>query len=226
VKSTTVLNYSIELVSIDFNKKEAQIKITPQEPVYACTMDAKICPDGVTYVGRIAPDCNFAPCPDLNTSTEHLCTVEEKSATICTLEYMPVCGKSILNTGAVTYATYGNKCGACAEMKVVSYVPGECVPSVPTNCTSWYDGCNTCFVTDGNIMGCTKKYCEVNTEAYCMQYATDVNPGIANPASTNCIDNNGTLSIVDTNEGQVGMCTLPSGKVCEEWAYLRGECTQ
>lgn len=28
----------------------------------ACTMDAKICPDG-SYVGRTAPDCEFAPCP-------------------------------------------------------------------------------------------------------------------------------------------------------------------
>jgi len=32
------------------------------EPV-ACTMDAKICPDG-TSVGRVAPDCEFAPCPE------------------------------------------------------------------------------------------------------------------------------------------------------------------
>jgi len=28
----------------------------------ACTMDAKICPDG-TAVGRIPPNCDFAPCP-------------------------------------------------------------------------------------------------------------------------------------------------------------------
>jgi len=28
----------------------------------ACTMDAKLCPDG-SYVGRIPPDCEFAPCP-------------------------------------------------------------------------------------------------------------------------------------------------------------------
>ncbi len=28
----------------------------------ACTMDAKICPDG-SYVGRVAPDCQFAACP-------------------------------------------------------------------------------------------------------------------------------------------------------------------
>lgn len=27
----------------------------------ACTQEAKQCPDG-SYVGRIAPDCNFAPC--------------------------------------------------------------------------------------------------------------------------------------------------------------------
>jgi len=28
----------------------------------ACTMDAKLCPDG-SYVGRIPPTCEFAPCP-------------------------------------------------------------------------------------------------------------------------------------------------------------------
>lgn len=28
----------------------------------ACTMDAKMCPDG-SYVGRTAPNCEFAPCP-------------------------------------------------------------------------------------------------------------------------------------------------------------------
>jgi len=28
-----------------------------------CTMDAKLCPDGKTYVSRIPPSCEFAPCP-------------------------------------------------------------------------------------------------------------------------------------------------------------------
>lgn len=32
------------------------------QPV-ACTMDARICPDG-TAVGRQGPNCEFAPCPD------------------------------------------------------------------------------------------------------------------------------------------------------------------
>ncbi len=31
-------------------------------PPVACTMDAKICPDG-SAVGRVAPNCDFAPCP-------------------------------------------------------------------------------------------------------------------------------------------------------------------
>lgn len=28
-----------------------------------CTQEAKLCPDGVTYVGRSGPNCEFAPCP-------------------------------------------------------------------------------------------------------------------------------------------------------------------
>lgn len=31
----------------------------------ACTLDAEVCPDG-SSVGRVAPDCNFAPCPAPN----------------------------------------------------------------------------------------------------------------------------------------------------------------
>jgi hypothetical protein len=35
---------------------------SPSQPPVACTMDAKICPDG-TSVGRTAPSCAFAACP-------------------------------------------------------------------------------------------------------------------------------------------------------------------
>ncbi|WP_321876744.1 putative hemolysin [Paraburkholderia bannensis] len=47
---------------------------------------------------------------------------------------------------------------------------------------------------------------------------------LANPASVNCIHNGGTLQIVQTAEGQMGLCKLPNGHQCEEWALLRGEC--
>lgn len=47
---------------------------------------------------------------------------------------------------------------------------------------------------------------------------------IANPASVNCVKKGGKFSIIDKPEGQVGMCALSNGTVCEEWAYFRGEC--
>ena len=56
------------------------------------------------------------------------------------------------------------------------------------------------------------------------QTKDEIGARIANPASENCINNGGKLSIVDKPEGQVGMCKLSDGTVCEEWAYFRGEC--
>lgn len=41
--------------------EEAALQQTVSEKV-ACTMDAKLCPDG-TAVGRTAPNCEFLPCP-------------------------------------------------------------------------------------------------------------------------------------------------------------------
>lgn len=38
-------------------------EVTEENDPVVCTMDAKQCPDG-SYVGRIAPDCLFAPCPE------------------------------------------------------------------------------------------------------------------------------------------------------------------
>ncbi len=35
---------------------------TSSTPPVACTMEAKICPDG-SSVGRVPPSCDFAPCP-------------------------------------------------------------------------------------------------------------------------------------------------------------------
>ncbi len=37
--------------------------VSPGEPI-SCTADAMLCPDG-SSVGRVGPDCRFAPCPDI-----------------------------------------------------------------------------------------------------------------------------------------------------------------
>jgi len=49
--------------------------------------------------------------------------------------------------------------------------------------------------------------------------------GVPNPASEYCIDQGGTLEIrTDESGNQYGVCILPDGKECEEWAFFRGEC--
>ena len=43
-------------------KKQAANPEPPKDEGVACTMDAKMCPDG-SAVGRHGPNCEFAPCP-------------------------------------------------------------------------------------------------------------------------------------------------------------------
>ncbi len=52
------------------------------------------------------------------------------------------------------------------------------------------------------------------------------NIGMPNPASVNCTKRGGTLKMETGKDGgQVGICTFPNGKQCEEWAFMRNECT-
>ena len=48
---------------------------------------------------------------------------------------------------------------------------------------------------------------------------------VANPASENCINQGGTLSIEQRGDGgQYGICLFEDNLQCEEWALLRGDC--
>lgn len=46
---------------------------------------------------------------------------------------------------------------------------------------------------------------------------------IANPASTFCVEQGGTVEIVDEAGGQVGYCNLPDGTRVEEWEYFNSQ---
>lgn len=69
------------------------------------------------------------------------------------------------------------------------------------------------------IIGCTT---ETQTDTKPEEQPTQ----IANPASVHCIEQGGTLRIETEAAGQYGICTLPDGTECEEWAYFRGECPE
>ncbi|AOX20769.1 putative hemolysin [Kozakia baliensis] len=45
--------------------------------------------------------------------------------------------------------------------------------------------------------------------------------GMPNPASAHCVQQGGKLEIRNTPKGQVGMCHLSDGRICEEWALYR-----
>jgi len=92
-----------------------------------------------------------------------------------------------------------------------------------TNCISYFDGCNNCSVKDGKPDACTLMYCETPGQPKCNEYATGT-AGLANPASTFCTEKWGKSSIVESAQGQLGMCELPDGTLCDERAYYRGEC--
>lgn len=50
------------------------------------------------------------------------------------------------------------------------------------------------------------------------------NNQIANPASENCVNEGGTVSIKEGPNGQYGLCEFEDNMACEEWAMMRGEC--
>jgi putative hemolysin len=50
-------------------------------------------------------------------------------------------------------------------------------------------------------------------------------PGLANPASENCVAKGGELRIETAgDDGQYGVCMFEDNLQCEEWALVRGEC--
>lgn len=54
--------FMILLASLSTYLLNNSSNVEPVEGSWACTTDAKICPDG-SAVGRTPPYCQFAPCP-------------------------------------------------------------------------------------------------------------------------------------------------------------------
>lgn len=54
---------------------------------------------------------------------------------------------------------------------------------------------------------------------------TESKADMPNPASVNCTDKGGTLTIEkDGSGGEYGVCHFEDNRQCEEWALMNGEC--
>lgn len=69
------------------------------------------------------------------------------------------------------------------------------------------------------LSGCTKSSNMTNPPA-----STPTGVGVANPAAEKCIKDGYKHEIIETPQGQMGICVF-SGSACEEWKYYRGECS-
>jgi putative hemolysin len=55
-----------------------------------------------------------------------------------------------------------------------------------------------------------------------LQFTKSSQAGLANPASQYCIEQGGRLEIrKDADGNEYGVCLLPNGSECEEWALFR-----
>lgn len=97
----------------------------------ACTMDAKICPDG-SAVGRTGPDCEFEACPtpDISDPIITACSEEMRQAEVCPEIYAPVCAsvqvQCIKEPCEPVQETFSNSCFACMNENVSYVTAGEC----------------------------------------------------------------------------------------------------
>ncbi len=94
----------------------------------ACTMEAKICPDG-SAVGRNASNnCEFDTCPEIENKT--YCSSESRNVQACDEIYSPVCGWfSSTKVQCIKYPcaqTFENSCVACLDEDIEFWTAGEC----------------------------------------------------------------------------------------------------
>lgn len=79
---------------------------------------------------------------------------------------------------------------------------------------------------DGSSVGRTGDNCEFSPCPEDKNTAeAKTNTGLANPASTNCINKGGKSEIRTNADGsQTGYCLFENGQECEEWSFFRNEC--
>ena len=103
--------------------------------------------------------------PDLNMNGEYIVGQITISDDVVTDVIMNFQGK-IVCPGCTSHDTW-------TETQVTFHLskPEVVDPNIiPLNCISWYDGCNTCLVNNGQLGGCTRLMCFREDNPYCLSF--------------------------------------------------------
>ena len=73
----------------------------------ACTMEAKLCPDG-SYVGRSGPNCEFAACPEMKNTTEDNTSVN-LNVNVAPVKEFTISGKNFSFTPSMITVKKGDR---------------------------------------------------------------------------------------------------------------------
>lgn len=99
-------------------------------------------------------------------------------------------------------------------------------PAIPTNCISWFDGCNDCIAKDGQAGDCTQNICKIRETAFCkvFQDGKQCRKSWATGKSTCDGDNNSTdsknnASSEEACEDVISDFELSKEEVCKRALY-------
>ena len=150
---------------------EGPIMIKDPLPVMT---DSDFCSNSNIQRCRMA--CQDPICPEgqcamrIDNCCEYRCVDNSLSVTVdCPVE-CPVlpCPETSIMPGCSLSAPIYDHCG-CQECQTIDCSSSK-TPQIPWNCAQWYDGCNTCEVSGGDVQACTMMMCFTNNRPYCMSY--------------------------------------------------------
>jgi hypothetical protein len=211
-------------------------------PNTGCTQDVKTCEDGTIVVRD--DKCVFAACPQKKCPDKCLkwfdgcntCKCDKNGNKQCNKQFCTQrsdsnCLENIEDKDEEPHNCYTRESWSddkrkwcCVEKKV------GCAPQLncPRDCSSWYDGCNTCTCNEGYIGACTEKYCFRQGKSQCFDknpqcIMVDCAPGYAllGSDSRGC-GGNCTLKCKPGYNTVDNKCVYDC-KSTEEWSFAKRE---